>query len=209
MRVFRKYAPHYAENDRVVAECQGGPQSARSPAAIAVTTRRPALFDEEHLKELVTDSKMVERALAEGIKTVCAVPILSRDRVLGVLMIGSTRPAAFSPDDVELLGQVAQQIAIAVDNGLAFQQIAELKKSSTESYLEDEIRTERNFEDRLPELGTGSAKQIEIVAPTDSTVPFRAKPVPEGTGRLRYSQLERPPRRTFVKLIAPPFRQAC
>jgi formate hydrogenlyase transcriptional activator len=205
MRVFRKYAPHYAENDRVVAECQGGPQGARSPAAIAVTTRRAALFDEESLKELVTDSKMVERAVAEGIKTVCSVPILSRDRVLGVLMVGSTRPAAFSPDDVELLGQVAQQIAIAVDNGLAFQQIAELKeKLNTEKlYLEDEIRTERNFEEivgRSPALRQ-VLKQVEIVAPTDSTVLIQGE---TGTGKELVARaihnLSGRRGRTFVKL---------
>ena len=82
----------------------------------------------------------------------------------GTLNVGSSRPSAFSQDDVELLGQVAQQIAIAVENGLAYRQIAELKeKLNTEkSYLEEEIRTEQNFEEIV-----GTSDALEAGARAD------------------------------------------
>jgi formate hydrogenlyase transcriptional activator len=76
---------------------------------------------------------------------------------MGTLNVGSSRPSTFSQDDVELLGQVAQQIAIAVENGLAYRQIAQLKEkvNTKKLYLEEEIRTEQNFEEIV---GTSAAK---------------------------------------------------
>jgi formate hydrogenlyase transcriptional activator len=78
------------------------------------------------------------------------------------------------PEDVELLNQVAQQIAIAVENGLAYREIAELKEKLNKEklYLESEIKTDYDFEDIIGHSATLKRvlKQVEIVAPTDSTV---------------------------------------
>src|SRR5262249_20046539 len=105
-------------------------------------------------------------------------------RALGSLNVGSSRPDSISQDDVELLGQVAPQIAIAVENGMAYRQIAELKEklNSEKLYLEDENRTDRNFEEII---GDSSAlrqvlQHVEIVAPTDSTVLIQGE---TGTGK--------------------------
>jgi GAF domain-containing protein len=57
----------------------------------------------------------------------CAAPLIFRDRVLGVIGIKSTRPHAFSEEDAELFGQVAKQVAIAVENALAYNEIETLK----------------------------------------------------------------------------------
>jgi formate hydrogenlyase transcriptional activator len=107
-----------------------------------------------------------------GIKLVCHVPLISRGRVLGTLGVG--RPVPFLPKDVQFLKQVAAQVAIAIENALAYGQIAELKdKLAREKlYLEDEIRSELNFEEII---GKSDAlrrvlQQVETVAPTDSTV---------------------------------------
>ena len=111
---------------------------------------------------------------AEGLKSGCALPLVSRNKVLGVLGLGRRDETPFSPDDVAFLTQVASQIAIAIENALAYQQIADLKdKLSLEKlYLEDEIRSEMNFEEII---GTSAElkrllKQVETVAPTESTV---------------------------------------
>ena len=88
--------------------------------------------------------------------------------MLGALNVGRTREDAFAAD-VELLNQVAQQIAIAVENGLAYREIAELKeKLNKKLYLEDELRTNYNFEEIIGEsAASGEAlHQVEIVAPT-------------------------------------------
>ena len=80
---------------------------------------------------------------AAGTKSLCMFPLVSHDRVLGVLGLGSVEENAFSEDDVSFLGQVANQIALAVENALAYGEISQLKdKLARENvYLESEIAT--------------------------------------------------------------------
>ena len=146
---FRVQVLRAKEGDAFIEEGRVEANSAKSPSVIAITRREATLFTELDLKELATESNSAARILARGVKSFCCVPLLSHDRALGSFNVGSTVRDAFSPADVELLGQVAQQLAIAVENGLAYQQIADLKeKLNTEKlYLEEEIRTEQNFDE--------------------------------------------------------------
>jgi formate hydrogenlyase transcriptional activator len=95
-------------------------------------------------------------------------------RRLGAIGFGSSVPCAFGEEELGFLHQVARQVAVAVDNALAYQQIAELKEklSKEKLYLEDEIRAEYNFEEIIGDSPALKQvlKQVEIVAPTDSTV---------------------------------------
>ncbi len=120
-------------------------------------------------------------------------------------MIARKTDATFTVDDVEFLGQVSGQIAIAVENALAYQEISELKDKLAQEklYLEEEIRSEMNFENII---GKSSAlmhvlEMVEIVAPNDSTVLLLGE---TGTGKelVARSIHDRSRRkdRTFVKL---------
>jgi GAF domain-containing protein/HAMP domain-containing protein len=53
------------------------------------------------------------------------VPLLFRDRVIGVLSVQSNRPSAYSQEDVELLETVATQASIAIENARAYERLAE------------------------------------------------------------------------------------
>jgi formate hydrogenlyase transcriptional activator len=121
-------------------------------------------------EEIATDGLIAE----EGARSLCRLPLISRDRVLGVLSLGTGRENAFSDDDIVFLGQVANQIAIAVENAMAYGQIADLKDKLAQEkiYLEDEIRSELGFEEIVgnSEGLRRVLKQVETVAPTDSTV---------------------------------------
>jgi len=174
-----------------------------TPAGPAIRTGEPALFDEDDLKRLQSDVGRL--LLEEGVKSGCCVPLKSHNRLLGTLNIASLRPGAFSQEDVDLLSQVANQIAIAVENALAYRQIEELKDKLNKEklYLEDEIRTEYNFEEIIGESAALKRilKQVETVAPTDSTVLIQGE---TGTGKELIARaihnLSKRRERTFVKM---------
>src|SRR5262249_17059373 len=111
----------------------------------------------EDLKPLIVNSvtrddfppEVYEIAMAEGVKSRCCIPLVHRGRKLGVLMIGRTTERSFTSTDVEFFNQAAGQIAIAIENALAYQEISELKDKLAQEklYLEEEIRSEMGFEE--------------------------------------------------------------
>ena len=142
---------------------------------------------------------------AEALESGCALPLISRGRTLGVLTLGSRVENSVSPEDVDFLLQAAGQVAIAIDNALAYREIAELKDKLAQEklYLEDEIRGEMDFEGIV---GQSSALRhvlnlVETVAPSDSTVLLLGE---TGTGKELIARAiherSRRKERTFVKL---------
>jgi formate hydrogenlyase transcriptional activator len=143
-----------------------------TPAGLAFTTGKPVLLG--LIDRGRFPSRISDLLIAEGVKSVCSVPLISRGKALGALNVGSLHENAFTQDDAVLLGQVANQIAIAVENALAFREIDVLKNKLEEEklYLEEEIRTEYNFEEIIghsPALKR-ALQEVETVAPTDSNV---------------------------------------
>jgi len=141
----------------------------------------------------------------EGLQSSCWLPLISHDRRLGVLGLSRLAANPFSQDDVHFLMQVASQVAIAVENALAYGRISELtdKLAQEKLYLEDEIRTEANFKEIV---GTSQAlhrvlKLVETVAPTGSTVLISGE---TGTGKELIARaihdLSSRSSKTFVKL---------
>ncbi len=200
--LFRLYALDFPSSKGLLHEGMEGPAEG-TPAETALRSGKPQLFDETDLGKF--SSEVVKLLLAEGIKSVCCVPLRSHNRLLGTLNVASLRPGAFTQDDVDLLTQVANQIAIAVENALGYQEITELKDKLAKEklYLEDEIRTELNFEEIVGDSPALKQvlKQVEIVASTVSTVLILGE---TGTGkellaRAIHNRSERRGR-TFVKM---------
>ena len=110
----------------------------------------------------------------EGVQVMCCVPLSTNGRTFGTINLASRNPDAFTPDDIELLQQVAAQVAIALENALAFKEIETLKDKLTveKLVLEEEIRSEFNFEEIVgdsPALRSALA-QVEVVAPSGTSV---------------------------------------
>jgi formate hydrogenlyase transcriptional activator len=169
----------------------------------AMDTLKPVVIDAREPEEFVSGTTDI--AVAEGIKALCLIPLVNRGRVLGILGISRTTETPFRPEDVDFLGRASGQIAVAIENALAYQEISELKDKLAQEklYLEEEIRTDSGFE-RI--IGKSAAlkrvlQMVETVAPSDSTVLLLGE---TGTGKELIARAihdrSRRKDRTFVKL---------
>ena len=172
------------------------------PAGRAFTTREVVLSDDLSLEAVPPSMKWIA---AIGVKSNCNVPLIFRNRVLGVLGVGRLHENAFTADDVDLLVQIANQVALAVENALSFHEIDTLKNKLEEEklYLEESIQTDRNFQDIIGESQAlrHVLRQVETVAETGSTVLIYGE---TGTGKELIARaihnLSRRRQRTFVKV---------
>jgi formate hydrogenlyase transcriptional activator len=148
----------------------------------ALTSRQPVFMSRDDVEKL--DSDIARRFLAEGLKSTCILPLISRGRPLGTLAVASLQEETFPQKDADLLQHVANQIAIAVENALAFGQVLDRADQLTEEkiYLQDEIRAEHNFEEIIGENGAlkNVLRGVQTVAQTDSTVLIQGE---TGTGK--------------------------
>jgi formate hydrogenlyase transcriptional activator len=115
-----------------------------------------------------------EALLREGVRSYVAVPLVVKGKVLGTLNVGSEMPERYAEDDVRFLAEIATQVAPAVDNMLAYEEIAQLKARLEEEnvYLQEELRTQHNFEEIVGQSASvrRMLKAVETVAPTDACV---------------------------------------
>jgi formate hydrogenlyase transcriptional activator len=143
--------------------------------------------------------------LPPSLQTLCCVPLVTRRGTLGTLNVASVDPGAFRPHEVELLKQISTQVAIAMENALAYQEIMGIRDHLAEEkeYLEAEIRLGHDFRGIIGESSSlrGVLRAVETVAPTDATVLIRGE---TGTGKEMLARaihnLSARRDRTFVRL---------
>ena len=174
-----------------------------TPSGEVISTRKPVIVSGANLDRY--EPSVSRLFIAEGLHSGCIVPLITANRTLGTLSLSSLRSGAFTQEDVDLLMRVANQVAIAIENALAYREIAELKNKLADEklYLEEEIRTEYTFEEIVGESPALKRvlSQVETVAPTDSSVLVLGE---TGTGKEVIARAihDLSPRRehTFVKV---------
>src|SRR5580700_6562584 len=165
-------------------------------------TLKPVVIDTRERDECVIGTTALA---AEDVKTLCLIPLVNRGRVLGFLSLLRRTETPFTSEDVDFLSRASGQIAIAIENALAYREISELKDKLAQErlYLEEEIRADSDFE-RI--IGKSAAlkrvlRLVETVAPSDSTVLLLGE---TGTGKELIARAihdhSRRKDRTFVKL---------
>jgi formate hydrogenlyase transcriptional activator len=171
-----------------------------SPSGAAFTSGRPVRYESG-----IWSSEVTRILESEGLRSGVCIPLATRNRALGTVNLASVREDAFSEEDIDFLSQVAAQAAIAIENAQAVREIERLKNKLAEEklYLEDEIRTERNFGEVIGDSPAfrKALRQVETVAPTDATVLILGE---TGTGKELIArsvhELSARAQRTFARL---------
>jgi formate hydrogenlyase transcriptional activator len=166
-RKLRLYALDFPDKPAPIEEGYEPPVDQQSGTVTVFRSGEAAVLSREELE-------LDPLAPHYDIHSLAHVPLKGRSGIVGVLTLGARREGAFSADDLTFLTQIARQVAIAVENAVAFAEVSDLKNKLAQEklYLEDEIRSELKFEEIV---GTSEAlrrvlKDVETVAPTDSTV---------------------------------------
>jgi formate hydrogenlyase transcriptional activator len=115
--------------------------STGGPGKRVLETLKPEVVPKYDLADVPPE--LYDKIVAEGIKSSCVIPLVNRGRGLGSLSISRTSEGSFTPEDVEFLTQAAGQIAIAIENALAYREVSELRDRLAQEklYLEEEIRS--------------------------------------------------------------------
>jgi formate hydrogenlyase transcriptional activator len=173
------------------------------PAGLVWQTQQPLLVSTA--AELEKWPAFRQHVQAYGPQSFCWLPLTTARHRLGALVFASLQPNAYLPTGVDWLRLVANQVAVAVENALAFQEIAALKDRLAEekAYLEEEVRNVHQFDEIVGESSAlrQALKKVKTVAPTASTVLIGGE---TGTGKELVARAlhDLSPRRdrTFVKL---------
>jgi formate hydrogenlyase transcriptional activator len=169
--VLRRHALVFAAGTGVIRD--GVPVSTdRSPAVMAYRQRKTLVMRWSEIAEL--GEPAVGIMAAEGLRSVCCVPLQTRRACHGALTVAKPEDVAFSADEVSLLEQIALPLAVAIENALAYQQISLLRDRLTEEkvYLEDEVTRQHEFKEIVGQSRALASvlDQVRTVAPTDATV---------------------------------------
>jgi formate hydrogenlyase transcriptional activator len=162
---------HFTSDARPPIACTSVPLDGL-PAREAIASGKPVVQSEPDLDRF--PSPFYKDAVGAGARAICSLPLTTPNGIIGTLELGRLTCTAFTDEDINLGSQVARQIAIALENALAYRELAEMRdKVATEKlYLEDEIRFDQNIGNMVGDSQVFQAllRTVQVVAPTAATV---------------------------------------
>jgi PAS domain S-box-containing protein len=102
-------------------------------------------------------------APALGIRSVLSGPLMAGDRVIGALSVSSTRVDAFSPADIEVIREVADQLAIALEQDTLRERL-EQRVAEGERLIGDLRRVDDARRNLLSQLVVAEEKERQTIA---------------------------------------------
>jgi formate hydrogenlyase transcriptional activator len=143
-----------------------------SPQGTALQAHSPLIFTKNEMDGF--EAEISKNFLAEGLQSLCCVPLARPSGPLGVFVLGSTRKDAFHTEDLTLLKQVAAQFAVSLENHRTAAEIEALKQRLAEEkkYLEGEIGPDGPFAEIVGDSPALKKvlDQVSTVAPSNATV---------------------------------------
>jgi formate hydrogenlyase transcriptional activator len=143
-----------------------------SPGGRALQMGTSLMFSRSQMESF--EAEITKNFLAEGLQSLCCVPLALPNGALGVLELASTRANAFQSEDLALLNQVGAQLALALENHRAAAEIEALKErlADEKKYMEGEIHSHAHFAEIVGDSPALKKvlDQISTVAPSMATV---------------------------------------
>lgn len=168
------YSTHYLDASHPVHD-QSEVNEAGTLTERVFKSKEMLLLNLHEHDSLAPYEKMLFEMWGNQIQTLCLLPLMSGNNLLGVLKLAQCDEKVFTTTNLKLLRQIAERVSIAIDNALAYQEIQRLKERLVDENL---ALTEQlnNVESEFGEIiGRSEAmhsvlKQVEMVAQSDSTV---------------------------------------
>ena len=168
------YSTHYLDASHPVHD-QSEVDEAGTLTERVFKSKEMLLLNLHEHDPLAPYEKMLFEMWDNKIQTLCLLPLMSVNTLLGVLKLAQCDEKVFTTTNLKLLRQIAERVSIAIDNALAYREIQRLKERLVDENL---ALTEQlnNVESEFGEIiGRSEAmnsvlKQVEMVAQSDSTV---------------------------------------
>ncbi|ELQ6110930.1 formate hydrogenlyase transcriptional activator FlhA [Cronobacter sakazakii] len=168
------YSTHYVDEAAPLHD-QSEVQEKGTLSARVFSSREMLLVNLHQRDDLAPYEQMLFEMWDNQIQTICLLPLMFGEKMLGVLKLAQCEEHIFTAANLKLLRQIAERIAIAVDNALAYQEIHRLKERLVDENLALTEQINNVPADFGEIIGRSDAmmavmKQVEMVAKSDSTV---------------------------------------
>jgi signal transduction histidine kinase len=131
-------------------------------------------------KPLVVDDLLQEEggtglAIKAGMRSFAAVPLVARDRVMGVMDLADPKAARLSSQDVECLTSVGNAIGVAVENAYLYRSMRYYIQQITRAQEDERTRIARELHDDTIQSLIVLSRRLEGLAKEDErALPARA-----------------------------------